>query len=165
MSVWMHQIGDDSLFCRRESSNEYDEYVAAIAAIDNFKREEVVRHVPFFLSKTLKKFLRLHRSYASCKVTGTRINRGVGVGLEIPINTNTFCWEWNGDWMASKSIVSHKYDDWRKSFKAWKWKYFFKKMKFFLCNAALSLSFPMKKWGCPSYISKISRRCIKICPF
>ena len=73
--------------------NEYDEYVAAIAAIDNFKREEVVRHVPFFLSKTLKKFLRLHRSYASCKVTGTRINRGVGVGLEIPINTNTFCWE------------------------------------------------------------------------
>ena len=23
-------------------------------------------------------------SYASCKVTGTKINRGIGVGLEIP---------------------------------------------------------------------------------
>ena len=144
MLVWMHQIGDDSLFCRRESSNEYDEYVAAIAAIDNFKREEVVRHVPFFLSKTLKKFLRLHRSYASCKVTGTRINRGVGVGLEIPINTNTFCWEWNGDWMASKSIVSHKYDDWRKSFKAWKWKFFLKKWNFFFVMQPFLFPFPWK---------------------
>ena len=25
------------------------------------------------------------RSHVSCKVTGTRINRGIGVGLEIPI--------------------------------------------------------------------------------
>ena len=30
MSVWMPQIGDDSLFCRRELSNEYDEYAVAI---------------------------------------------------------------------------------------------------------------------------------------
>ena len=37
MSVWMPQIGDDSLFCRRELSNEYDEYAAAIVTIDHFK--------------------------------------------------------------------------------------------------------------------------------
>ena len=85
MSVWMSQIGDSSLFCRRELSNEYDEYAAAIVAIYHFKREEVVGHVPLFVSKTLKKFLRLAGSYASCKVTGTRINKGIGVGLEIPI--------------------------------------------------------------------------------
>ena len=58
MSVWMPQIGDDSLFCRRELSNEYDEYALAIVAIDHFKREEVAGHVSLFLSKTLNKFLR-----------------------------------------------------------------------------------------------------------
>ena len=60
MSVWMPQIGDDSLFCKRELSNEYDKYAVAIVAIDHFKREEVVGHVPLFLSKTLNKFLHLH---------------------------------------------------------------------------------------------------------
>ena len=84
MSVWMPQIGYDSLFCRRELSNEYDEYAVAIVAIDHFKREVVV-HMPLFLSKTLNKFLRLPGSYVTCKVTGTRINKGMGVGLEIPI--------------------------------------------------------------------------------
>ena len=34
MPVWMPQIGDDSLFCRRKLSNEYDEYTAAIVVID-----------------------------------------------------------------------------------------------------------------------------------
>ena len=58
MSVWMPQIGDNSLFCRRELSNEYDEYATAIVVIDHFKREEVVAHVPLFLNKTLNKFLR-----------------------------------------------------------------------------------------------------------
>ena len=63
MSVWMPQIGDDSLFCRRELSNEYDEYNAAVVAIDHFKQEEVVGHVPLFLRKTLNKFLRLPVSH------------------------------------------------------------------------------------------------------
>ena len=73
----------NSLYCRREL--EYDEYALAIVAIDYFKREEVVGHVPLFLSKTLNKFNRLPGSYASCTLTGTRINRRIGVGLEIPI--------------------------------------------------------------------------------
>ena len=83
MSVWMPQTGVDSLLCRIEHSNEYDECVVAIVAIDHFKREEVARHVSLFLSKTLNKFLRLPGSHTSCKVTGTRISRGIGVGLEI----------------------------------------------------------------------------------
>ena len=81
MSILMPRIGDDSLFCRRDLSNEYDEHAVTIVAIDYFKREEVVGHVPLFLSKTLNKFVRLPGSYTSCKVTGTRINRGIGVGL------------------------------------------------------------------------------------
>ena len=59
MSVWMPQIGDDSLFCRRELSTEYNEDAVSINGIDHFKREEAVGHVPLFLSKTLNKFLRL----------------------------------------------------------------------------------------------------------
>ena len=85
MSVWMPQIGGNSLFCRREISNVCDEYALAKVAFDHFKREEVVGHVALFLSKTLNKFIHLPGLYVSCKVIETRINRGIGVGLEIPI--------------------------------------------------------------------------------
>ena len=61
----MPQIGDNSLLSRRELSNECDEYVAVIITIDHFKREKAVGRVPLLLSKTLNKFLRLPRSYAS----------------------------------------------------------------------------------------------------
>ena len=88
MSVWMRQIDNNSLFCRRELSNEYDDYAVAIVAIDHFKQEKVVEYVPLFISKTINTFLRLPGLYASCKVTGTRMNVGIGVGLEIPIEMN-----------------------------------------------------------------------------
>ena len=99
MSVWMPQIGDNSLFCRRELSNEYDEYAVAIVAIDHFKRKEFVGHVPLFLSKTLNKFLRLPGSYVSSKVTRTRKNRGIGAGLEIPIEITFVGKETAPEWL------------------------------------------------------------------
>ena len=71
MSVWMPQIGDDSLFYRTDLRNKYKEFAEAIVvAIIDFK-QEVVGDVSLFLSKTLNKFLCLPGSYASCKVTGT----------------------------------------------------------------------------------------------
>ena len=85
MSEWMPQIGNHSLFCSIDLSNEYDDYAVTIDVIDHFKREEVVGHVPLSLSKTLNKFLCLPGSYASRKVTGTTINRGNCLGLEILI--------------------------------------------------------------------------------
>ena len=97
---------DNSLFCRRQLSNEYEEYAAAIVATDHFKREEVVKYVLLFLSKTLNNFLRLPGLYASYKVTGTRVDRGIGVGWEIPIE-RTFV----GKETATECIASHKYDD------------------------------------------------------
>ena len=57
ISVWVSQIGDDSLFSR-ELGNKYEEYAVAIVVIVGFK-QDVVGHVPLFLSKTLNKFLRL----------------------------------------------------------------------------------------------------------
>ena len=57
ISVWMPRISDNSLFCRREPRNEYNEHAVAIVAIDHFKQEEVVGHIPLFISKKLNKFL------------------------------------------------------------------------------------------------------------
>ena len=87
------------LFCWRELSNEYDEYAAAIVVIDHFKREKVVGHVPLFLRKTLNKFFRLPGSCASCKATGTRINRGTGAGLERPTEMTFVGKEKATDWL------------------------------------------------------------------
>ena len=95
------QIGDDSLFCRRGLSNEYDEYSAAIVAIDHFKQKEVVGYVSFFLSKTLNKLLNLPGLCASFKVTGTGINKGIGVGLEIPIETTFVLKEMATEWLKT----------------------------------------------------------------
>ena len=91
------EIDDDSLFCRRELSNEYDEYSAAIVAIDHFKQKEVVGYVYFFLNKTLNKLLNL----SGFKVTGTTINKGIGVGLAIPIETTFVLKEMATEWLKT----------------------------------------------------------------
>ena len=91
------ETDDDSLFCRRELSNEYDEYSAAIVAIDHFKQKEVVGYVYFFLSKTLNKLLNL----SGFKVTGTTINKGIGVGLEIPTETTFVLKEMATEWLKT----------------------------------------------------------------
>ena len=100
------QIGDDSLYCRRELSDGYDEYAGAIIAIDLFKREEVLGHVPLFLSLTLSKFLRLPESYASWKVTGRIINREVDAEFEIPIEINFIGKETAIEWLK-KALPLH----------------------------------------------------------
>ena len=54
--------------------------------------------MPLFLSKTLNKFVRLTGSHASNKVTGTRINRGTGVRLGIPIEITFVGKETGTEW-------------------------------------------------------------------
>ena len=61
--------------------------------------------MPLFLSKTLNKFLRLPGSYASCKVTGTRINSGIGVGWEIPTEKTLVEKETATEWL--KKALHH----------------------------------------------------------
>ena len=95
MSVWMPQIGEDPLLCGRELSNECDEYAVAIVAIDRFKREVVVGHVPLFLSKTLSSFACPDRTRAA-KLEEQEQTEGIGVGLKDTNRNNFFC-ERNGD--------------------------------------------------------------------
>ena len=87
------------------------------------------------------------------QVTGTRISRGIGVGLEIPIEITSVGKETATEWFKKLlHCINIMIEE--KVLKCKKVNYFFKKMKVFFCNPALSLSFPMRKWGCPSYISK-----------
>ena len=151
----MRQVGNNYLFCWRKLINEYDKYTIAIVTIDHFKQEEFVGYVPLFLNKTLNKLFHLPELYATCKVTGTRINRGIGLGLEKPIemtfNRKEMVTEWlDKTYHCVKTIIDEKVS------KCKKWTFFFNERVF--CNPALSLSFPIKKLGCPSYISKICRQ-------
>ena len=44
------------------------------------------RHVPLNWSKVASKFLQLTSHHICVEVTGKRVSRGVGLGLEIPAN-------------------------------------------------------------------------------
>ena len=42
MSVWMPQFGDNSLFCRKKLSNEYDEYYVAKLLLINLNKKKLL---------------------------------------------------------------------------------------------------------------------------
>ena len=44
----------------------------------------MVGHVPKYVSRVICFFLKRVESVGFCKVTSSRVNRGVGLGLEIP---------------------------------------------------------------------------------
>ena len=47
--------------------------------------EQIVGHVPKNLSKIFHQFMKIPNYTIRCKVTGKRVNRGAGYGLEIPV--------------------------------------------------------------------------------
>ena len=79
MKIW-NPVDGEVLVCTRETDNPHDNY--AVSIIRNLY---VVGHVPLGLSKTLSNFLSLPASTILCIVTGKRVNRGAGLGLEIPV--------------------------------------------------------------------------------
>ena len=96
MSVWMPHIGDDSLFCRRELSNEYDKYAAAIVAIDHFKRCWACASFPKQDVKQVPSLTRI-----VCKLQSYRNKNKQRDWCRIGYTDwNNFCWQKNGDWMA-----------------------------------------------------------------
>ena len=68
------------LVCTRETDNPYDNYAVSIT-----RKLYVVAHVPLGLRKTFSNFLSFPVSTMLCIVTGKRLNRGAGLGLEIPV--------------------------------------------------------------------------------
>ena len=83
--IWNPLVGDDSLICEPEESNEHDKYAVAIVFNDCLLKR-VVGHVPLYWSKLALKFLEFQNYSIRVAVTGNRVNRGAGLGLEIPVD-------------------------------------------------------------------------------
>ena len=74
IDVWNPSLGD-ILLLRREPDDRF-----AVTVIND---GEVVGHIPYNISNAVSQFLR--RDYkAFAEVTGDKVNRGGGYGLEIP---------------------------------------------------------------------------------
>ena len=63
-----------------EEDNEHDDFAVAIKFEDR-----IVGHVPKNLSKIMNRFTKILSCSLRCKVTGKRVNRGAGYGLEITV--------------------------------------------------------------------------------
>ena len=85
MNIWEPLVGE-CLKNRKEPINEMDETAATVIRINSYSEEVVVRHVPKNMSKIIFMFLSLPYCALDIFVTGTRINRRGGYGLEIPAN-------------------------------------------------------------------------------
>ena len=83
--IWNPTVSDDSLICEPEESNEHDKYAVAIVFDDCFLKK-VVGHVLLYWSKLAFKFLQFQNHSIRVVVTGKRVNRGTGLGLEIPVD-------------------------------------------------------------------------------
>ena len=77
MKTW-NPVDGAVLVCTREADNSHDNYAVSIIC-----SLYVVGHVPLSLSKTFSNFLSLPVSTMLCIVTGKRLNRRAGLGLEI----------------------------------------------------------------------------------
>ena len=85
MDIWTPKFGDENLFLKSENENTHDKFAVAILL-----EEQIVGHVPKNLSKIFHQFMKIPNCTISCKVTGKRVNRGAGYGLEIPVQYRFF---------------------------------------------------------------------------
>ena len=76
MKIW-NPVDGAVLVCTRETDNPHDNYAVSI-----IRNSYAVGHVPLGLSKTFSNFLSHPVSTMLCIVTGKRLNRGAGLGLE-----------------------------------------------------------------------------------
>ena len=83
--IWNPLVGDDSLICEPEERNEHDKYVVAIV-FDDCLLKKVVGHIPLYWSKLAFKFLQFQNHSILVVVTCKRVNRGAGLGLEVPVD-------------------------------------------------------------------------------
>ena len=77
---WDTKVGDENLDLVLEEDNEHDDFAITIKFEDR-----IVGHVPKNLIKIMNRFTKIPSCSLRCKVTGKRVNRGAGYGLEIPV--------------------------------------------------------------------------------
>ena len=76
--IWDPFIGE-VLPLEREPNNSGDRFAVAIK-----RRNDVVGHLPFNLAPVVSAFLRRGINKGLVEVTGVKVNRGGGYGLEVP---------------------------------------------------------------------------------
>ena len=67
------------LLLKIEPTNPRDDFAVSVV-----KDGEVVSHIPKYVSRVISFFLKKVESVGFCEVTGSKVNRRVGLGLEIP---------------------------------------------------------------------------------
>ena len=78
MDIWTPAIGQ-TLLLRKEPTNIKDNKAVAV-----FLEDLLVGHVPFNLASQLYFFLQRDVNKGFAEVTGEKVNRGGGYGLEVP---------------------------------------------------------------------------------
>ena len=77
--VWILRIGE-VLLLKRELENKVDKNAVAVTIGSG----EVGGHVPYNLALPLSQFLQREFNKGTCEVTGDKLNRGAGYGIEMP---------------------------------------------------------------------------------
>ena len=98
--IWTPVEGE-TYSCPHEPRNEQDCNAVAVMYEDR-----VVGHIPLAISKCISLFLTLPESCIETKVTGKRINRGAGYGLEVPCKYRISWREKAVDWIRRKATTS-----------------------------------------------------------
>ena len=73
-----------------ENDNQHDQFAIAVTF-----EGRTVGHVPKYLSKILNRFTKNPFCELTCRVTGKRVNRGAGFGLEIPVTYRLVGVDWH----------------------------------------------------------------------
>ena len=98
MDIWKPKVGDENVCLKSENENQNDKFAVAIVL-----EERIVGHVPKNLSKIFHQFTKILNCTIGCKVTGKRVNRRAGYGLEIPVQYRFIGAEKAVEW-AEKNI-------------------------------------------------------------
>ena len=82
---WQPTVGDDSLHCQQEKDVECNKHGVAII-YDSFYSNKVLGQIPFYWSKFTNTFLKFPSHHIRLVGVGKNVNRGIGLGLEIPVD-------------------------------------------------------------------------------
>ena len=78
IDIWIPKVGDENFCLKSENENQHDTFAVAIVL-----EERIVGHVPENLSEIFHQFMKISNCTIGCKVTGKRVDRGAGYGLDI----------------------------------------------------------------------------------
>ena len=76
--IWSQVVGE-ILLLKREPDSLVDSSAVAL-----WKEDKIVGHVPYNIASVISQFLRRDCNKGFVQVTGNKVNRGAGYGLEVP---------------------------------------------------------------------------------